>query len=99
MARTRRRYSPEYKEEAVKLILEQGLSLQQAAQDLGLGSSTLERWVRLERYRRQDFKGLTESEVEELRRLRKENHVLRMERDILKKATALFAKASTGGTN
>lgn len=88
-----KKFSAEYKAEAVKLVLEQGVSKTQVCQDLGLGKSTLEKWV-------SEFKknsagaGISETDKEELKRLRKENHVLRMERDILKKATAFFAKGS-----
>ena len=99
MARTRRSFSPEYKGEAVRLVLEQGLSVREAAQDLGLGKSTLERWIQAERDPDKDSNALTEPDVDELKRLRKENRVLRMERDILKKATALFAKTTINGSN
>lgn len=90
---TQRKYSEEYKEESVRLVTDQGLSISQAATDLGIGKSTLDKWVRV--YRSNQKPGeeqLTESEKAELKRLRKEVHTLRMERDILKKATAYFAK-------
>lgn len=90
----RRKFSEEYKEQAVKLVLEQGLSQRQACQDLGLGASTLDKWVREAKSQSKQESGLPESEKEELKRLRKEVHTLRMERDILKKATAYFAKNS-----
>jgi transposase len=88
-----RKFSPEYKQEAVKLVVGQGLSVAQAARDLGIGKSTLDRWIAEGREQTQPD-ALTESERVELKRLRKENAVLRMEREILKKAAAYFAKTS-----
>ena len=92
----RKKYDSEYKAEAVKLVLKHGVSKSQVCQDLGLGKSTLEKWV--SEFKRNSagvsVTAVTESEKEELKRLRKENNVLRMERDILKKATAFFAKGS-----
>ena len=93
--RERRKFSEEFKDGAVKLVLDEGKSLSQVARDLDLTSSALSNWVRQEQADRTNGKtGLTTEEREELRRLRKENRVLRMERDILKKATAFFAKNS-----
>jgi transposase len=89
-----RQFTDEYKQQAVKLVLEQGLSISQAAQDLGLGKSTLDKWLRVFRERLADPAALTEQERDELKRLRKENQQLRLERDLLKKATAFFAKGS-----
>jgi transposase len=88
-----KRFSPEYKQEAVKLVVGQGLSAAQAARDLGIGKSTLDRWIAESRGQAQPD-ALTENERVELKRLRKEVTVLRMERDILKKATAYFAKTT-----
>lgn len=88
---TRRRFSKESKADAVRLVVEQQLSTQQAAEDLGIGQTTLENWVRKHREEHQG-EDLTETERAELKRLRKEVNTLRMERDILEKATALFAK-------
>jgi transposase len=91
---TRRKYSEEYKQEAAKLVVEGGVPQTQAARDLGLAQSTLEKWVH--NYQKSGGKeGLSLSEREELKALRKENTRLRMEREILKKATAFFAKDST----
>jgi transposase len=93
--RDRRRFSKEYKAEAVKLVLDEGKSVSQVARDLDLTPSAMGKWVSQERADRSNGKtGLTTEEREELRRLRKENRVLRMEREILKKATAFFAKNS-----
>lgn len=87
-----RKYTTEYKQEAVKLVKEGGLSLSSAARDLGLAASTLCKWVKEAGEPSRD--SLTINEKEELRVLRKEVKQLRMERDILKKATAYFAKVS-----
>ena len=89
----KRKFSDEFRAEAVRLVLERGLSSGQAAADLGIGVSTLDNWVRAGRAAKQPD-GISESEKSELKRLRRENSVLRMERDILKKATAFFSKSS-----
>jgi len=93
----KRRYSEEYKAEAVKLVLERGLSTAQAALDLGVGKSTMDKWVRIAQQRKSGGVEITPAELEELKRLKKENRVLREERDILKKAAAYFAKDSQKG--
>ena len=88
----RRKFTSEFKAEAVKLVTEQGLSVGQASKDLGIGESTLSKWVQNYRENNQGDSVLTLSEREELKQLRKENHILKMERDVLKKATAIFSK-------
>ena len=87
-----RKFSQEYKAEAVKLVTEGGLSNQQAAEDLGIGVSTMEKWVRERTQPKDQTETLSESEKEELKRLRKECAQLRMERDFLKKTANYFAK-------
>src|SRR5437764_11228772 len=95
MARKRRTYAAEFKAEAVKLVTDQGYSVAEAARTLGIHLTLLRSWKQaLQAQGDQAFPGhgkLTPSE-EELRRLRAENQRLRAERDILKKATALFAR-------
>jgi transposase len=91
MAKKRRKYSAEFKAEAVKLVLEQDLSATQAAKDLGIAQSVLSRWVALARREAQPG-AITAAERDELMKLRRENDILRQERDILKKAAAFFAK-------
>jgi transposase len=88
------KFNDEFKEEAVRLVLESDKSVRQIAFDLGVSPSTLNNWVRMERFRQgvRTENGLTTEEQRELKRLRKENEQLRMERDILKKAAAFFAK-------
>lgn len=88
--RTRRTHSEEFKREAVKLVTEQGLSAAEAARNLDIGSNLLLRWkAKFENESADSILG--EGERVELARLRAENKRLRMERDILKKATAFFA--------
>ncbi len=89
--RTYKQYSKEYKEEAVALVREQGYSVPEAAKSLGLASNMLYRWK--EQIESQlEGKSLSVDEREELKRLRKENKNLRIEKEILKKAGAFFAR-------
>jgi transposase len=92
--RPRRKFSDEFKAGAVSLVLDKGKSIVQVARDLDLTASVLSRWV--EQARADAGKStrgtLTTEEKEELSRLRKENRELRLEREILKKAAAFFAK-------
>ena len=94
--RQRRRFTDEFKGEAVRLVREGGLTVAQAARDLDITASALRTWVKQAEV--DDGKGhpgaLTTAEKEELGRLRRENKQLRMEREILKKATAFFAKVN-----
>jgi len=93
--RGRRSFTDEFKAGAVRLVLDEGRPVAQVARDLGLWESVLGRWVERARADRSHGKtGLTTAEREELARLRKENRELRMEREILKKAAAFFAKES-----
>ncbi|QQR81335.1 MAG: transposase [Deltaproteobacteria bacterium] len=96
---TRRRYTKEFKTEAKGLVLKQKIPVAQVASDLGIGKSTLDKWVRDERLRLADPNALSETELEELSRLRKENRILKMERDLLKKTAVYFAKDTQTGTN
>jgi transposase len=90
----RRRFSREFKLEAVKLVKEGGVKVSQASQDLGVYETSLRRWIKQYEVDHGDnpLGALTTEEKEELRRLRRENRQLKMEREILKKATAFFAK-------
>lgn len=92
MKAERKKYSEEFKHEAVQMV-ECGMSQSKVAADLGLRANMLSRWVR-EYHERGGESGLSPSEREELKALRKENLELRMQRDILKKATAFFVKES-----
>jgi transposase len=82
-------YSAEFRAEAVRLAHTSGKPYTQIARDLGMTTETLRKWLKqadLDEGKRQD--GLTSEEREELRRLRRENRILREEREILKKAAA-----------
>jgi transposase len=91
MAAKRKRYTAEFKAEAVRLVEDNKLSAVQVGRDLGVDHSLVSRWVAAARGRRAPDTLTTEERVE-LVRLRKENTVLRQEREILKKAAAFFAK-------
>ena len=98
MAKTRRTFTPEFKAQAVKLVTERGKSRAEVARDLDLGESLLRaRKQALARGGDPAFpgKGNPPAREEELRRLRAENQRLTMGRDILKRATAFFARASS----
>ena len=85
------KYPAEFREQAVAMVRETGKPLAQVARDLGLNESTLWNWVNRERAERGEHpeaEVLSASEKEELRRLRRENAQLRMEREILKRAAA-----------
>jgi transposase len=90
----RRKFTKEQKADAVRLVRVSGESLPTVARDLGIGENSLRTWLKQADI--DDGKGplgaLTTEEREELRRLRKENRTLKMERDFLKKAAAYFAK-------
>jgi len=95
-------YTKEFREQAVRLVLEEGLPIPQAGQRLSMSAKTLANWVGMARRGELAVLGggqkpLTESE-QELRRLRRELTEVKMERDILKKAAAYFARASLPGT-
>ena len=89
--RAHKQYTKEFKEEAVALVLEQGYTVAQAAKSLGIGTSLLYKWKEKIEGEREGI-ALVEDEREELKRLRKEVKELRMEKEILKKASAFFAK-------
>ena len=88
MKKKRRSYTEEFKKEAVSLITEQGYNICEAARNLGIGDSMLGKW------KRELENGSSNHDTDELKRLKKENKQLRMEREILKKAAAFFAKES-----
>lgn len=89
--RAYKQYTKEFKEEAVALVIEQSYSIAQAAESLGIKTSLLYKWKeKIEA--EQEGQDMTDNEREELKRLRKEVKELRMEKEILKKASAFFAK-------
>lgn len=91
--RQRRTYTPEQRADAVRMVRETG-NLAKVARDLDLTESSLRNWMQQAKI--DEGHGpegaLTSDEREELRRLRRENRTLQMERDFLKKAAAFFAK-------
>ena len=93
----RREYSKEFKEEAIALVDKQGYSIAEAARSLGIRGSMLSRWRR--EYQTRNYQafpgtGRQSAEVEELKHLREENRKLKLEKEILKKAAAFFARES-----
>jgi transposase len=92
--RSRRSFSPEFKAETVELIRSSGRSIPDVCADLDLTVTTVRNWMRQARIDAGEAEGLTTDERDELRRLRVENRTLRMERDLMKKAAAFFAKDS-----
>ena len=97
MTRKRRSFTPEYKAEVVGLVRDGEKGKSEVSRDLVLTESAVRNWVSRSEadLGRGDTKFLTTAEREELSQLRCENRQLRMERDILKKATAFFAREST----
>jgi transposase-like protein len=93
-ARTRRSFTDEFKRDAVAMVLDEGHKVVEVAGRLGVGEGTLGNWVRQARIDRGERAGLTTSERSELAELRRENARLRMERDLLKRATAFWVKAT-----
>jgi transposase len=92
MKTRRSKFSPEFKQEAVDLVKRSGKSANQVAKELGISQTSLSRWIReADANPGEDNVFATR---DELRRLQEENRRLKMERDILKKATAFFAKES-----
>ena len=90
MAKTRRRkFTKEFKREAVRLLRTSGKNQTQVARELGVATSVLGTWMAM--VEAEEKTGLTPEELEELKRLRKENARLQMEVEILGKATAFFA--------
>jgi transposase len=86
-------YPPEFRAEAIRLVRTSGKARAQIARELGLTGETLRLWLKqADRDEGQRSDGLTTDEQEELRRLRRENRILREERAILKKAAAFFAQ-------
>ena len=90
----RRKFNLEFKQGAVSMVINDKVGVVKVAADLGIGKSTLENWVRLFRARSKDPEALSETELIELKRLRKEVQILRIERDLLKKTALYFAKDS-----
>ena len=92
MPPTRPPYPPEFKEEAVRLMRSSGKPLAQISRELDVSEQTLRNWRKHQEIDEGAREGLTTEEREELARLRRENGILRQEKEILRKATAFFAR-------
>ena len=95
--RKRPNYTKEFKQDAVKLVVDHGYTCLEVGRRLGIAGSNVTRWLRLHRQDQKDISesGVTRRDLEtEIRQLKKENKRLEMEREILKKAAAFFAKES-----
>jgi transposase len=91
----RKSYTPEFKQEAIDLVAKHGYTVAEAARNLGIRRNTLDRWRREQQQKpREAFPGSghQSGDAAELKRLREENRKLKLEREILKKAAAFFAK-------
>ena len=96
MPKSKPPYPEEFRREAVELVRLSGRPIPSVAKDLGVSDQTLRNWVNQANVDAGKREGLTSDEREELRRLRRENRTLLMEREILKKAAAFFAKETDG---
>ncbi len=96
MPRTRPPFPPEFRREAVELMRVSDKPLPQLSKDLGVSEPTLRNWRRQAQVDEGEREGVTSDQAEELRRLRRENRTLQMEREVLKKAAAFFARESEG---
>lgn len=89
----KKHYTKEFRESAVGLVMEQGYAIKKAAENLGVHSTTLKGWVQDYRSEHGTPKALEQVDSKKyVEQLERENRLLRMEREILKKATAFFAK-------
>ena len=91
----RRKYTEEFRQEAVNLVTEQGYKASEAARNLGINESMLRRWIRNTTINNSGDKAALSDEQRRIRELEAENKRLKMEREILKKATAFFVKESS----
>ncbi len=95
MPETRRKYDPEFREGAVRIVRETGKPIAEVARDLGIHPGTLGNWVNKDRLARSEKTDATEVDRDYVRQLERENAELRMERDVLKRSVVLWVKEAT----
>lgn len=95
MPEKRRRYDPEFREGAVRVVRETGKSIRQVAEDLGINRGTLANWVMKDKIARGERLDPNHVDPERLKELERENAELRMERDVLKRSVVLWVKEAT----
>ena len=96
MPRAKPQYPPQFKAEAIQLVRSSGRFISQIANELGVSATSLRNWLKQDQIDQGERQGLTTEERLELSKLRKENKVLRQEREILRKAAAFFAREEDG---
>jgi len=96
MPEHRRQFSPQFKAEAVQMVIETGKPIAQVARELGINAGTLGNWVARDRAGHDDADEVSESERAELLRLRREIAELRLQRDVLKRSVALWVNEAMG---
>ena len=97
MPETRRRYDPEFREGAVRIVRETGKPIVAVARDLGIHPASLRAWMHKDRLARGELADPARADADYVRRLERENAELTMERDVLKRSVVLWVKEATRG--